>query len=65
VSFIWFFILWWFFFVDATQYVYITEIWPNHLRSQGNAWGLVFFYIASEICLVAAPVALNDNDWRF
>lgn len=65
VFFIWFFILWWCFFVDATQYVYVSEIWPNHLRSQGTAWGLAFFYLASEITLVAAPVALNSIGWRF
>ena len=55
----------WCFFVDATQYVYVSEIWPNHLRSQGTAWGLAFFYLASEITLVAAPVALNSIGWRF
>jgi MFS family permease len=65
VFFIWFFILWWCFFVDATQYVYVSEIWPNHLRSQGTAWGLAFFYLASEITLVAAPVALNSIGRRF
>ena len=65
VFFIWFFILWWCFFVDATQYVYVSEIWPNHLRSQGTAWGLAFFYLASEVTLVAAPVALNSIGWRF
>ncbi|KAK6431146.1 hypothetical protein LTR95_012698 [Oleoguttula sp. CCFEE 5521] len=65
VFFIWFFILWWCFFVDATQYVYVSEIWPNHLRSQGTAFGLAFFYLASEITLVAAPVALNKIGWKF
>nr|OQO18026.1 hypothetical protein B0A51_14109 [Rachicladosporium sp. CCFEE 5018] len=65
VFFIWFFILWWCFFVDATQYVYVSEIWPNHLRSQGTAFGLAFFYLASEVTLVAAPVALNKIGWKF
>jgi MFS family permease len=65
VFFIWFFIFWWSFFIDATQYVYVAEIWPNHLRSQGTAWGLAFFYLASEITLVAAPPALDKIGWRF
>jgi len=52
------------FFVDATQYVYVSEIWPNQLRSQGTALGLAAFYLASEVTLVAAPVALNDIGWR-
>ena len=64
VFLIWFYIFWWCFFVDATQYVYVSEIWPNQLRAQGTALGLAFFYLASEVTLVAAPVALNDIGWR-
>jgi len=41
------------------------QIWPNHLRSQGTALGIAMFYLASEITLVAAPVALNKIGWRF
>ena len=50
--------------VDATQYVYVSEIWPNHLRSQGTALGLAVFYLASEVTLVGAPVALNSIGWK-
>jgi MFS family permease len=62
---IFFYIFWWCFFVDATQYVYLSEIFPNHLRSQGVALGLSSFYLASEITLVGAPVALNAIGWKF
>jgi sugar porter (SP) family MFS transporter len=65
VFFIFFYIFWWCFFIDATQYVYLAEIFPNHLRSQGVALGLSFFYLASEVTLVGAPVALNAIGWRF
>ncbi|KAF2397312.1 MFS transporter [Trichodelitschia bisporula] len=65
VFFVFFYIMWWCFFVDATQYVYIAEIFPNHLRSQGVALGLSSFYLASEITLVGAPVALNAIGWKF
>ncbi|KAF2774500.1 MFS transporter [Teratosphaeria nubilosa] len=65
VFFVWFYILWWCFFIDATQYVYVSEIWPNALRSQGTALGIAMFFLASEITLVAAPVALNDIGWKF
>ena len=51
--------------VDATQFVYVSEIWPNHLRSQGTAWGLAWFFLTSEVTLVAAPVALNAIGWKF
>ncbi|KAF2741235.1 MFS transporter [Polyplosphaeria fusca] len=63
--FIFFWIFWWCFFIDATQYVYIAEIFPNHLRPQGVAFGLSAFYLASEICLVGAPVAMNQIGWKF
>jgi sugar porter (SP) family MFS transporter len=65
VFFLFFFIFWWCFFIDATQYIYVAEIFPNHLRSQGVALGLSSFYLASEVTLVAAPVALNKIGWKF
>lgn len=65
VFFMFFFIFWWSFFMDATQYVYVAEIFPNHLRPQGVALGLSVFYVASEVTLVGAPVALDRIGWKF
>lgn len=65
VFFLFFFIFWWCFFIDATQYVYIAEIFPSHLRTQGVALGLSSFYLGSEVTLVAAPIALAKIGWRF
>lgn len=65
VFFIFFFVFWWCFFMDATQYIYVAEIFPNHLRAQGVAFGLSSFYLSSEVTLVAAPIALNAIGWRF
>ena len=65
VFFVWFFIAFWCCFMDATQFVYVAEIWPNHLRSQGTAWGLAWFFLTSEVTLVAAPIALNAISWKF
>ncbi|EXJ66192.1 uncharacterized protein A1O5_10808 [Cladophialophora psammophila CBS 110553] len=65
VFFIWLYITFWCSCMDATQFVYVSEIWPNHLRSQGTALGLAVFFLTSEITLVAAPVALNDIGWKF
>lgn len=65
IFFLFFYIFWWCFFIDATQYIYVAEIFPNHLRPQGVAFGLSAFYLASEVTLVAAPVALNKIGWRF
>lgn len=65
VFFMFFFIFWWSFFMDATQYVYVAEIFPNHIRPQGVALGLTVFYLASEVTLVAPPIALNNIGWKF
>lgn len=65
VFFIFFYITWWCFCMDATQYVYVAEVFPNHLRSQGVALGISLFYLASEVTLVAAPVALQSISWKF
>lgn len=65
VFFCFFFIFWWCFFMDATQYIYVAEIFPNHLRSQGVAFGIGVFYLSSEVTLVAAPIALNSIGWKF
>ncbi|KAF2416024.1 MFS general substrate transporter [Tothia fuscella] len=63
ILFCFLYIFWFYFFVDATQYVqnvfrYISEIFPNHLRSAGITLGLSLFCLASEVTLVAAPVAI-------
>ena len=64
VFFIWLYIYFWSWFIDATQYCYVSEIWPNPLRSQGTAMGIAVFYLASEVTLVGAPVALNKISWK-
>lgn len=65
VFFIFFYVFWWCFFMDATQYIYLSEIFPHHLRAQGVALGMTAFYLSSEVTLVAAPPALNSIGWRF
>lgn len=51
--------------MDATQYVFLSEVFENRTRSQGVALGLSAFYLASEVTLVGAPVALNSIGWKF
>lgn len=65
VFMVWLYIVFWCFFIDATQYVYVAEIFPNHLRPHGVALGLSVFYLASEVTLVGAPVAMNKIGWKF
>lgn len=45
--------------------MYIAEIFPNHLRSQGVALGIAAFYLSSEVTVVAAPIAMNVIGWKF
>lgn len=65
VFFIFLFIFFWSFFVDATQYVYLSEIFPTHLRGTGMALGNLGLYSGSVIWLVAGPIALNKIGWKF
>lgn len=64
VFFVWLYICFWCVCVDATQYAYVSEMWPNHLRSQGTAWGLAWFFLTSEVTLVAAPIAMTTVGWK-
>lgn len=65
VFFIFLFIGFWSSFMDASQFLYLAEIFPTHIRSQGMAAGMVGLYVASCILLVAGPIALNNITWRF
>lgn len=44
---------------------YVSEIFPSHLRSAGVALSLACFYLASEVTLSVAPIALNSIGWKF
>jgi MFS family permease len=55
----------WSTFMDASQFLYVAEIFPTHIRSQGMAVGMTGLYLADIILLVAGPIALNDIGWKF
>lgn len=65
IFFIFFFVIFWSSCLDATQYLYVAEIFPTHLRSQGTAIGLIGLYCGTIIVLVAGPIALNAISWKF
>lgn len=65
VFFLFLFIFFWSTFVDATQYLYLSEIFPTHIRSQGMALGMAGTFLASIILLVAGPIALDVIKWKF
>jgi MFS family permease len=65
IFFIFLFIFFWSTFLDASQFLYLAEIFPTHIRSQGMAVGMVGLYLASIILLVAGPIALDQISWKF
>jgi MFS family permease len=52
-------------FLDASQFVYLSEIFPTSIRSQGVGLGMIGMYFASIILLVAGPIALEEITWKF
>lgn len=65
VFFIYFFIVFWSGCMDASQFLYLNEIFPTHIRSQGTALGMTAWYSAQIIILVAGPVGLTQIGWKF
>ncbi|KAK5735644.1 hypothetical protein LTR17_007995 [Elasticomyces elasticus] len=59
------FICFWSSCFDATQYLYMAEIFPTAIRGQGTAVGMANQFAAQIIILVAGPIALNEIGWKF
>ena len=59
------FILFWSSFLDASQFLYLSEIFPMHIRAEGMALGMSALYLADIIVLVAGPIALDSIKWKF
>jgi sugar porter (SP) family MFS transporter len=51
--------------VDATSYVYISEIFPTHIRSQGMAISVSGYFLSLLIYLEAAPTAFKNIGWKY
>ncbi|EEP80107.1 predicted protein [Uncinocarpus reesii 1704] len=65
VFFLFLFIFFWSTFLDATQFLYLAEIFPTHIRSQGMSLGMAGMFAASIIVLVSGPIALDHIKWKF
>jgi sugar porter (SP) family MFS transporter len=65
IFFIFFFVIFWASCIDATQYLYVAEIFPTHIRSQGTAIGMFGLFAGTLVVLVAGPIALNAVTWKF
>jgi sugar porter (SP) family MFS transporter len=65
IFFIFLFIAFWCTMMDATIYVYLSEIFPSYIRSHGQAFGMSGYFLSGIVVLVAAPIALNEIHWKF
>ena len=63
--FVYLFIIFWGVCIDATQYLYMSEIFPTRIRAQGASFAMWNQYAATIIILVAGPIALERIAWRF
>ncbi|EJU04808.1 general substrate transporter [Dacryopinax primogenitus] len=51
--------------IDATSYVYCSEIFPTHIRSQGMAFSMLGTFLSTVAYLDAAPTALARIGWWY
>jgi hypothetical protein len=51
--------------VDASTYVYASEIWPTHLRAKGFALSISGLFVGSLILLVSAPTGFANIKGNF
>ncbi|PVH69793.1 general substrate transporter [Cadophora sp. DSE1049] len=51
--------------IDCAAYVYISEIWPTHLRSQGASIGLVSFFATSIAYNSPSSLAFATIGWKY
>lgn len=65
IFFIFLFVLFWSSFLDASQFLYLSEIFPMHIRAEGMALGMSGLYLADIAVLIAGPIALDTIKWKF
>lgn len=51
--------------IDGTQFSYLGEVFPTHLRAKGVCLGIAHISFQNILWLQVAPVALQHIGWRF
>lgn len=64
-AFFFIYILVWGSFLDNTTYVYVPEIWPTHMRSQGSAIAYVTYYSVAIAITSPAALAFAQIGYRY
>ncbi|OQV04830.1 hypothetical protein CLAIMM_09654 [Cladophialophora immunda] len=65
VSMLFVFIFFYELFVNGTQWTYLGEIFPTHIRAKGVCLGVANVALMNLIWLQSAPVAFANVGWRF
>jgi len=53
------------FFLNGMQFIYISEIWPMHLRAKGMSLGVAMISLMNIVWLQSAPTAFQQIGWYF
>lgn len=53
------------FFLNGMQFIYLSEIWPMHLRAKGMSLGVSMISLMNIVWLQSAPTALANIGWYF
>ena len=51
--------------IECTAYVYGSEIWPTHLRSEGSTIAYASFFANAIAYSAPVAVALDNIGWKF
>ncbi|KAI9870980.1 MAG: hypothetical protein M1830_003560, partial [Pleopsidium flavum] len=51
--------------IDATTFVYCSEIFPTHIRPKGMAFSIAILFLATIPYLEAAPTAFAEVGWKY
>lgn len=51
--------------MDATSYVYASELFPTSIRTQGAGFSISALFCMSLIYTMCAPVAFTTIGWRY
>ena len=53
------------FFLNGMQFIYISEVWPMHLRAKGMSLGVAMISLMNIVWLQSAPTAFANIGWKF
>lgn len=65
VFFLFFYVTWYGFGIDPTIYVYMSELFPTHIRAQGVAMGLASFLGSALVYNEVAGTAFATIGWKY